>query len=106
MRSARMLNEVVEKYLRDLPQAKDSRIIVRVYADLTGLSKQLAKSKLVGLEKRSLAPFAAAFTRAMSLFDFVDALDEEGTKFKIRGTASPKTNTLIILTFLCQKLSN
>jgi len=86
MRAARMLNDVVEKYIREsLPQLKDVRVIVRIYADLTNLSKQLAKSKLTGLEKRSLAPFAAGFTRAINLFDFVDALDEEGTKFKLRG---------------------
>jgi hypothetical protein len=81
-----MLHEAVEKYLRDaLPEARDHRIIVRIYADLTGLSKLLAKSKLVGLEKRSLAAFTAGFTRAIGFFDFVDALDEEGSKFKIRG---------------------
>jgi hypothetical protein len=86
MRAARMLNDAVEKYLqKDVPQARTARIIVRIYADLTNLSKQLAKSKVTGLEKRSIAPFSAAFTRAISLFDFVDALDEEGTKFKIRG---------------------
>ncbi|ORY08516.1 hypothetical protein BCR34DRAFT_569763 [Clohesyomyces aquaticus] len=85
MKAARMLNEAVEKYLREaVPEASNGRIVVRVYADLTGLSKSLAKSKLVGLEKRSLAAFAAGFTRAMNLFDFVDALDEEGTKFKIK----------------------
>jgi hypothetical protein len=89
MKAARMLNEAVEKYLREsIPQARDANIVVRMYADLTGLSKSLAKSKLVGLEKRSLAPFAAGFTRAINLFDFVDALDEEGTKFKIRGIQS------------------
>jgi hypothetical protein len=81
-----MLNDAVEKYLQqNVPEAQSSRIVVRVYADLTNLSKQLAKSKVTGLEKRSIAPFSAAFTRAISLFDFVDALDEEGTKFKIRG---------------------
>lgn len=86
MKAARMLNEAVEKYLRDaLPEARNCRFMVRIYADLTELSKLLAKSKLVGLEKRSLAAFAAGFTRAINLFDFVDALDEEGTKFKIRG---------------------
>lgn len=87
MRAARMLHDAVEKYIREsLPEARDPRVIVRIYADLTNLSKQLAKSKLTGLEKRSLAPFAAGFTRAFNLFDFTDALDEEGTKFKIRGT--------------------
>ncbi|KAF2642823.1 hypothetical protein P280DRAFT_468135 [Massarina eburnea CBS 473.64] len=85
MRAARMLNDAVEKHLREsLPQAKDSRIIVRIYADLTNLSKQLARSKIIGLEKRSICPFTAGFTRAINLFDFTDALDEEGTKFKIR----------------------
>ncbi|KAJ4359739.1 uncharacterized protein N0V89_000295 [Didymosphaeria variabile] len=86
MRAARMLNEVVEKFLREHPQAKDSRVVVRIYADVTNLSKQLAKTKLIGLEKRSIMPFAAGFTRAMGHFDFVDALDEEGTRFKIRET--------------------
>lgn len=86
MRAARMLNDAVEKYLQQsVPEARTARVIVRIYADLTNLSKQLAKSKVAGLEKRSIAPFSAAFTRAISHFDFVDALDEEGTKFKIRG---------------------
>lgn len=90
MRAARMLNDAVEKYLlQNVPEARTSRIVVRIYADLTNLSKQLAKSKVTGLEKRSIAPFTAAFTRAMSLFDFVDALDEEGAKFKIRGSFVP-----------------
>ncbi|CAN9082727.1 unnamed protein product [Alternaria alternata] len=85
MRAARMLNEAIEKYLQQsVPQARSARIHVKIYADLTNLSKQLARSKVIGLEKRSLSPFSAAFTRAISLFDFIDALDEEGTKFKIR----------------------
>jgi hypothetical protein len=86
MRAARMLNDVVEKLLREHPETGDSRVVVRIYADVTNLSKQLAKTKLIGLEKRSIMPFAAGFTRAMGQFDFVDALDEEGTRFKIRGT--------------------
>jgi hypothetical protein len=90
MRAARMMNDAVEKYLQQsVPEARTSRIVVRIYADLTNLSKQLAKSKLTGLEKRSLGAFSAAFTRTISSFDFVDALDEEGTKFKIRGISAP-----------------
>ncbi|KAF1912690.1 hypothetical protein BDU57DRAFT_374837 [Ampelomyces quisqualis] len=85
MRAARMLNDAVEQYLqKNVPAARTSRVVLRVFADLTNLSKQLAKSKLTGMEKRSIAPFAAAFTRAISFFDFIDTLDEEGTKFKIR----------------------
>lgn len=89
MRAARMLNDAVEKYLhQSVPGARNLRIVVRIYADLTTLSKQLARAKLTGLEKRSFGAFSAAFTRAISSFDFVDALDEEGTKFKIRGMTS------------------
>jgi hypothetical protein len=86
MKAARMMNEAIERYIqRSVPEAKTSRVVVRVYADLTNLSKLLAKSKVTGLEKRSLAPFSAGFTRAMSFYDFVDSLDEEGTRFKVRG---------------------
>lgn len=91
MRAARMLHDVVEKYMRDA-NITGSRIVVRLYADVTELSKALSKVKLVGQEKRSLAGFAAGFTRAMGLFDFVDALDEEGTNFKIRGMLSWATD--------------
>jgi hypothetical protein len=85
MRAARMLDETVKAYLREsLPAYKNARVIVRIYADVTNLSKQLAKSKLIGLEKRSLAPFTAGFTRAINFFDFTDALDEDGTRFKLR----------------------
>lgn len=93
MRAARMLNDVVEKLLREHSHARDSRVVVRIYADVTNLSKQLAKTKLIGLEKRSIMPFAAGFTRALGHFDFVDALDEEGTRFKIRGELIRKTIT-------------
>ena len=87
-RAARMLCETVKKFQQEHTQAKSSRIIVRVYADITNLSKQLAKLKVVGLEKRSLMPFAAGFTRAFSGFDFVDSLDEEGTRLKITGMST------------------
>lgn len=86
MRAARMLDDAVEKYIkRNVHNAAMSRIVVRIYANFTSLSKQLAKSKLTGFERRSMASFAAGFTRAIGSFDFVDALDEEGTRFKIRG---------------------
>ena len=86
MRTARMLNDVVEQFQREQHRViENPRIVVRVYADVTDVSKKLAKIKVVGLEKRSLMPFAAGFTRALGGFDFVDTLDEEGTKIKIRG---------------------
>ena len=86
MRAARKLNDAIDKYIdQNVPQTLSRRIVVRIYANVTNLSKQLSKLKLTGQEKRSIADFTAGFTRAMSLFDFIDTLDEEGTKFKIRG---------------------
>ena len=86
MRAARELNKVVEHFLHEnLHAPANTRIIVRIYCDLTNLSKVLARFKLTGMEKRSLSSFTAGFTRALPLFDYVDALDEEGTRFKIRG---------------------
>ena len=85
MRAARKLNDAIEKYIQSSSQTVPSRVTARIYADLTNLSKQLARLKLTRMEKRSLASFTSGFTRALSLFDFIDILDEEGTRIKIRG---------------------
>lgn len=61
--------------------------MVRIYANILGLSKTLARSQLVGFEARSFSPFASSFTRAEDLFDYIDAGDKkEGADYKIRGT--------------------
>ncbi|KAF2193391.1 hypothetical protein K469DRAFT_712146 [Zopfia rhizophila CBS 207.26] len=85
IKAAKMVDDIVNKYLREtIPEASRCRVIVRIYADITSTSKSLAKSKLLGFEKRSLAPFTAGFTRSTGLYDFTDALDEDGTKFKVK----------------------
>lgn len=59
---------------------------VRVYANVSGLSKALSKAGMAGAEKRSLAPFIANFNRAYPLTDFVDAGEyKENADFKLRG---------------------
>ncbi|KFA50981.1 hypothetical protein S40293_07268 [Stachybotrys chartarum IBT 40293] len=61
-------------------------IMVRVYANLVGLSKILSKNGLIGPEKRSLAPFTAGFNRSHGLTDFVDAGElKENADFKLRA---------------------
>lgn len=70
-------------------QADQCRIMVRVYANILGLSKALARAGLIGHEARSFSPFTSAFNRAQDLFDFVDAAErKEGSDFKIRGELS------------------
>ena len=84
-RAVHLLNEVVKNSLRGRG-LEHCRIMVRVYANISGLSKALSKVKLAGPEKRSLAPFVASFNRTNDLFDFVDAGElKENADFKIRA---------------------
>lgn len=84
-RAAHLLNKAVLASLRTRG-LEDCRIMVRVYTNLVGLSKALSRLKLCGPEKRSLAAFAANFTRANELFDFVDAGElKENADSKIRA---------------------
>lgn len=70
--------------------------MVRIYANLAGLSNTLARAGLAGNESRSIAPFTASFTRSQDLFDFIDASDKEGADFKIRGNAAFRLAIAII----------
>ncbi|EME86585.1 uncharacterized protein MYCFIDRAFT_97817, partial [Pseudocercospora fijiensis CIRAD86] len=84
-RAAQILNDAIRKHLRSLA-LDHCKLMVRVYANLAGLSKALSKSKLAGADKRSLAPFVANFNRSNELFDFVDAGElKENADFKIRA---------------------
>lgn len=84
-KAAGLLNEMVKNSLR-ARGLDHCRILVRVYANLAGLSKALSKVKLAGPEKRSLAPFVANFNRSNDLFDFVDTGElKENADFKIRA---------------------
>ncbi|PWY86767.1 hypothetical protein BO70DRAFT_427773 [Aspergillus heteromorphus CBS 117.55] len=85
--AARLLHDSIRELLHDRlgSQADQCRVMVRIYANVLGLSKSLARSGYVGHEARSLSPFVASFTRAQDLFDFVDAGDKkEGADYKIR----------------------
>lgn len=83
--TAQSLDTVVKSSLR-AKGLDNCRIMVRIYANLSGLSKALSKVKLAGPEKRSLIPFVANFNRSNELFDFVDAGElKENADFKIRA---------------------
>lgn len=84
-RAAHLLNNTILASLR-MRGLENCRIMVRVYANLAGLSKTLSRLKLCGPEKRSLAAFAANFTRSNELFDFVDAGElKENADSKMRA---------------------
>lgn len=86
--AAQELHEQINAHLATLGgDAARSRIMVRIYANLKGLSQTAARHGLSGNESRSMGPFASSFTRAQELFDFIDAGEKkEGADFKLRGT--------------------
>ncbi|ROV88014.1 hypothetical protein VSDG_09209 [Cytospora chrysosperma] len=86
--AAQLLNDSIKSSLRR-KGLEHCEMVIRVYANVAGLSKALSKAGLVGPEKRSLAPFIASFNRTYSLTDFVDAGEtKENADFKLRGLLS------------------
>ncbi|KAH8173595.1 zinc finger c-x8-C-x5-C-x3-H type (and similar) domain-containing protein [Sarocladium implicatum] len=85
-KAAQALDESVKFSLRG-KGLEHCDVMVRIYANVAGLSKALAKAGLVGHDARSLSPFVANFNRSFGLYDFVDAGDlKEGADFKLRTT--------------------
>jgi hypothetical protein len=83
--AARLLNDAVKASLRR-KGLEHCQVMVRVYANVAGLSKALSKAGLVGAEKRSFAPFIASFNRSSGLSDFVDAGEmKENADSKLRA---------------------
>ncbi|CAN8095107.1 unnamed protein product [Discula destructiva] len=83
--AAAILNTRVRQSLAE-KGLEHCEIMIRVYANVAGLSKALSKAGLAGAEKRSIAPFIASFNRSYPLTDFVDAGEQkENADFKLRG---------------------
>lgn len=83
--AAQLLNDEVKASLRR-KGLEHCQVMVRVYANVQGLSKALAKTGLVGGESRSLGPFIASFNRSYGLTEFVDAGQlKENADFKLRA---------------------
>lgn len=71
-------------------QSEDCQLIVRVYANTAGVSRELGRAGVVGQDARSIAPFIAGFNSADALFDFVDAGEaRENVKAKIKSNLLP-----------------
>ncbi|KAH8745006.1 hypothetical protein F5883DRAFT_703400 [Diaporthe sp. PMI_573] len=83
-RAAQLLNQAV-KTSQAKKGMENCETMVRVYANVAGLSKALSKCGLSGADKRSLAPFIANFNKSYGLTDFVDAGEfKENADFKLR----------------------
>ncbi|KAF4973020.1 hypothetical protein FSARC_597 [Fusarium sarcochroum] len=71
-KAAKQLNDRIQNSLHR-KGLQSCEVMVRVYANLVGLSKALCKNGLSGAEKRSLSSFAADLSRSYGLTDFIDA---------------------------------
>ncbi|KAI1426375.1 hypothetical protein F5Y12DRAFT_743079 [Xylaria sp. FL1777] len=84
-KAAQHLNNVLKKSLQG-KGLEHCDVMVRIYANLTNLSRTLSKHGLATADKRSLSPFVANFNRSYGLMDFVDAGElKENADFKIRA---------------------
>ncbi|RGP77187.1 hypothetical protein FLONG3_4702 [Fusarium longipes] len=84
-RAAKQLNDTIKDSLRR-KGLETCEVMVRVYANLRGLSKALCKNGLAGAEKRSLSSFTAGFNRSYGLADFIDAGElKENADFKLKA---------------------
>src|SRR3569833_622136 len=85
-RAAQLLNDAIWASLRNKGLDDHCQVVVRVYADLWGLSRRLAKAGLAGAEARSVASFVSGFNRSYGLTDFIDAgQHKENADFKLRA---------------------
>ncbi|KAF4962294.1 hypothetical protein FSARC_9625 [Fusarium sarcochroum] len=84
-RAAKQLNDTIKHSLHRKGLGS-CEVMVRVYANLVGLSKALCKNGLVGAEKCSLSSFTAGFNRSYGLADFIDAGElKESADFKLKA---------------------
>jgi hypothetical protein len=83
--AAQALNDEVKASLRR-KGLEHCQVMVRIYANVFGLSKALSKTGVVGADSRSLAPFIAGFNRSYGLSEFIDAGQlKENADFKLRA---------------------
>jgi len=83
--AAQALNDEIKTSLRR-KGLEHCQVMVRIYANVFGLSKVLSKTGVVGADSRSLAPFIASFNRSYGLTEFVDAGQlKENADFKLRA---------------------
>jgi hypothetical protein len=91
LKAAHCLKAAVTKYILNTATVpKDSRIVVRIYADLQALSFSAGIAGLISKknEPRALAPFAFRFSQVSPFFDFTDVGDRQSVNTKIIGMCS------------------
>ena len=106
--AAKRLQQAVLEYLRyDEDFEYNHKIVIRVYANLRGLSKTYADKRILP-SMSAFSEFVLGFNKAHPLCDFVDAGNhKEAADTKIKGRCSLETSrhTLQMLIISTQRLS-
>ena len=85
LEAAYQLDTAIKRIAWDIDQDLSTcQIVVRMYANLNGVSQALHRAGLCGSESRALAPFFCNFTSAQSTYDFIDTGDKNITTLKIQ----------------------
>ena len=102
-KAAKLLNQAVFEYLRyDEDFKHDSRIVIRVYANLRGLSKTYVDKGILP-NTATFSEFVLGFNKAHPLCDFIDAGDhKEAADTKLKG-ALYKPSLLTVADFHSRK---
>ncbi|KAK4143462.1 uncharacterized protein C8A04DRAFT_12389 [Dichotomopilus funicola] len=83
--AAQALNDEIKASLRR-KGLEHCEVMIRIYANVFGLSKVLSKTGVVGADSRSMAPFIAGFNKSYGLTEFIDAGQlKENADFKLRA---------------------
>jgi len=91
--AAKLLRQAVFDYLRHDEDFKhDEKIVIRIYANLRGLSKTYAEKGILP-NTASFSEFVLGFNKAHPLCDFIDAGNhKEAADTKLKGETSKTTS--------------
>lgn len=82
------MQNVMQDRLSRMGFPEETKIIVRIYMNLQGVSQAFHRYGHVGSQARSIAPFTSAFSK-LELFDIVDCGEKrECCEAKIKGLYS------------------
>jgi hypothetical protein len=104
--AAKLLKRAVFNYLRHDEDFKhDHRIVIRVYANLRGLSKTYADKGILP-NTAAFFEFVLGFNKAHPLCDFIDAGNhKEAADTKLKGALSKRMSLQTVADFSLQKTS-
>ena len=104
--AAKLLRKAVFEYLRyDEDFKHDYKIVIRVYANIRGLSKTYAEKGIL-LNTTAFHEFVLGFNKAHPLCDFIDAGNhKEAADTKLKGMKAAVVQYLTVANHSTQKLS-